>query len=203
MKNSKRLSWIACLTTMSAIFVSTESRAGTLVGSFQGVANVQVKQYLNNQLVGYIDAYDVPATLNFVLYTIPGLPFGTLQLTIATSAYVASFMAPGTASIIDGIPGQSADYANGYGTASDYYELETTKLALVDPSGEFIGPNGNGDPSDVAIVASMNYGTVSRVFVTGDLVVASFQTVPEPSSIVLATIAVLVMSTVGLKGIRR
>jgi hypothetical protein len=63
---------------------------------------------------------------------------------------------------------------------------------LFDPSGEFIGPNGDGDPSHVQISAKYTYGH-ENAKATGENVTAQFTNtpVPEPSSIVLATFAAL------------
>ena len=72
MNNSKRLSWIACVAIILMLSESTASQAGPITGSFQGVADMQVKQFLNNQVVGYIDVFDVPATLDFTLSINPG-----------------------------------------------------------------------------------------------------------------------------------
>jgi hypothetical protein len=68
----------------------------------------------------------------------------------------------------------------------------TASLSLFDPSGEFIGPNGDGDPSHVQISAKYTYGH-ENAKATGENVTAQFTNtpVPEPSSIVLATFAAL------------
>ena len=108
-----------------------------------------------------------------------------------------------TTSITDGIPGQSADTALGMISASGYhqYGLDAT-MNLIDPSGEFIGPNGDGGPSNVQINMHYLY-EVENLIGPVQSVIVQFETIPEPSSIVLLASGALLISTVAFARARR
>jgi hypothetical protein len=53
--------------------------------------------------------------------------------------------------IADGIPGESTDHAFRALQAYNTRYYQAPQLNLLDPSGEFIGPNGDGDPNDIHI----------------------------------------------------
>jgi hypothetical protein len=72
---------------------------------------------------------------------------------------------------------------------------QASQLNTLDPSGELIGPNGDGDTSDVKINTYKIYESISELG-DGSIVTAQFQTVAEPSSIVLAASGALLISTV-------
>jgi hypothetical protein len=61
--------------------------------------------------------------------------------------------------IIDGVPGQSSDLASAgmYNSVYHAWGLEA-QVELTDPSGKYLGPNGDGDPSNVLVTANYVYG---------------------------------------------
>ena len=202
MKTIKRLGSLAALAIISAS-ISTPSWAATITGTFDGAGLVEIIPY-DNGFPGVPTFYSVPATLNFTL-TADGAPsapdylalnitnsvYSLNTATIATNPLFTTFL---LTSITDGIPGQSADSAFGFLDSFGYHAYAlSADFDLIDPSGEFIGPNGDGDPSNVSIVADITYtienssGNVETVFV-------SFHTVPEPTSFVLAASGVLSFS---------
>ena len=162
MKNSKRLIWIAYLAIISAMSAAQTLQAATITGTFQVVEDIQVQQYDNATPVGNPVIYtDVPTVLNFTLtaYTPTLESGGYVQYSLANSVlYFNTGNLPGFdtgipvyfTSIVDGTPGQSADNAFGLFESSVYHLYNAIALfGLFDPSGEFIGPNGDGNPSDV------------------------------------------------------
>jgi hypothetical protein len=163
MRKLKHLSSIAVLAIMSAIFASTASWAETITGTFQVVEDIQVQQYDNATPIGNPVTYtDVPTIFNFTLtaYTPTPTGGGYVQyslvnsiLSFNTNLVPNSLMSQYLSSIVDGIPGQSADEAYGV-VASSAYRVHSliAQFGLFDPSGEFIGPNGDGNPSDVQIL---------------------------------------------------
>ena len=204
-KKSKRLSSIACLAMMSTISASTASRAGTITGTFQGVSDIEVQQIVLTQPVGSPVTYsDVRATIGFSFsYDDPYPHLNSFQFAGSVLSFTAVDVGYAYFSVTDGIPGQSADQAIFIFDAGVYhaYTLNAT-LRLFDPSGEFIGPNGDGDPSNVQITVGFQYDQENNSD-TGYNYTVNFTNVLEPSSIVLATIAALLVSSVGLRGIRR
>jgi hypothetical protein len=114
--------------------------------------------------------------------------------------------------ITDGIPGQSGDRASAGMSSSVYHAWGlTASVVLTDPSGEYIGPNGDGDPSGVLVTAQYTYQPWDFSD-TGQTYTVSFTTdpsadppagVPEPSSVVLATSGALLVFTVALGRARR
>jgi hypothetical protein len=215
MNNLMRLGLVAALAIIWIGSVSTPSRADSITGTFQGFANMEVKTYEGAHLVSDNTYTSLASTINFTLYyNDPAYQSGSYFI-FSISNSVFSLDTSGLAGrgpyeaggyAIDGIPGQSADYA--FATAQGFsyhtYNLAST-FQLVDPSGEFIGPNGDGDPSNVQITTNYSYNNLDTS-ATGQAVTTSFLTlsaIPEPSSVVLATIAALVMSAVGLSPVCR
>jgi hypothetical protein len=208
MKNMKYLSSIAIL----ALTHGTSTRAGMVTGTFEGVADIEVQQFVHGQQVGPTVTYQgVASTLNFTITTGTAPFSGTFEFSLANSVFsLDTNMLPGlppfeylafgsfVASITDGIPGQSADAALGsvFVFVEHLWSLNAG-VRLVDPTGEFIGPNGDGDTSNVQINAEYIY----QMFDTqdnGQTITTSFMTVPEPSSIVLTASGSLLVLAVAL-----
>jgi hypothetical protein len=88
------------------------------------------------------------------------------------------------------------------GTAISVNSLQgmfTSTFSLTDPSGEYIA---GGNPADVSISANLVRDTI-KGSVTGDYINMEFQTVPEPSSIVMAASGALLVLTSVLVRARR
>ena len=190
-------------------------QAATITGTFQVIEDIQVQQYDNTTPIGNPVTYtDVPTIFNFTLtaytplptfagyaqYSLDNsvLPFNTSDLhepDFGACSYLTS--------IFDGIPGQSAHYTAAV-VQSAFYHLYNliAQFYSFDPSGEFIGPNWNGNPSEVEIVGQYTFNQRNSEAI-GPITTVTFTTVPEPPSSVLATIAALAMSAVGLKRGRR
>jgi hypothetical protein len=193
MNTIKRLGSFTALAIIS-VLSTTPTKATTITGTFQGAGLVEITPYVNG-LPGMTASYSVPATLDFTL-TANGPPNAPeyLALSIANSIYSLGTSSIATnplntvflfTSITDGIPGQSADSAGGYLDSFEYHAYAlSADFSLFDPSGQFIGPNGNGDPSNVSIVADITYAK-ENAFGNVETVFVSFQTVPEPTSLVL------------------
>ena len=194
MKIIKRLGSLTALAIIS-VSLSTPSWATTITGTFEGAGLVEITPYVGG-FPGVPTFYSVPATLNFTL-TADGAPSSPdyLALNITNSVYSLNTATIVTdprfiffllTSITDGIPGQSADFADGIMESFEYHAFFlSADFDLIDPSGEFIGPNGDGDPSNVSIVADITY-TIENASGNVETVFVSFHTVPEPTSLMLA-----------------
>lgn len=215
MNNLMRLGSIPILAIIWIGSVTAPSRADSITGTFQGFANMEVKTYEGAHLVSDITYTNVASTINFTLYyNDPAYQSGSYFI-FSISNSVFSLDTSGLAArgpyeaggyAIDGIPGQNADSAYATAQGFDYHAYNlTSTFQLYDPSGEFIGPNGDGDPSNVQIMTNYSYNNLDTS-ATGQAVTTSFLTlsaIPEPSSVVLATIAALAVSAVGLSRVRR
>jgi hypothetical protein len=193
----KHLGSIAALTIITSFSANMPSRASTIIGTFQGFTDIEIQTFVDGAPVSYVTYSQVPSTINFFLSNDSLNPDNNnVQFSISNAVY--SFNTDTVPQvprdgynlpvITDGIPGQSADSAYGNIHAFLYHAfMLDAGFALVDPSGEFIGPNGDGDPSNVKINASYVYSNGGNGG-NGQIVTASFQTasIPEPSSIVLA-----------------
>jgi hypothetical protein len=212
LKNKKHLGSIAVLMITWIGSVNTASRAGTVTGTFEGLADIEIQQFVQGQQVGVTDYSNVPSTLNFIITATPTSSdplAGTLQFSLTNSIFslntntlpdlFSAQYVDKIASITDGIPGQSADVAFGAVTAFVYHlwALTDTGVTLVDPTGEFIGPNGDGDPSNVHVNAQYTYEMLDFED-TSQIITTSFMTVPEPSSIVMAASGALLVLAVVL-----
>ena len=201
MKKLKRLGSIVALSVVPMVSIETTTHAGSMSGTFQGVADIYVQQYVDNTLVTSIAATWVPSTINFSLVVSPSL--SAMDFYIDNSVFPYGFEGPAAASIIDGIPGQTADYASGSYVLFSPYASSRADFNLVDPNGEYIGPNGNGDPSEVKLHMSIYELYVDPYGASTESIIVQFQTVPEPSSIVLAASGALIVLTVALARARR
>jgi hypothetical protein len=154
----------------------------------------------------------VPSTLGFDMIYDSSSPLSDyFAFGISNSVYTfdsgqippAMQMPTYTTSITDGIPGQSADSALGMISAFGYhqYYLDAT-MNLIDPSGEFIGPNGDGDPSNVQINMHYLY-EVENTMGPVQTVIVQFETIPEPSSMVLMASGTLLALAVAFGRARR
>jgi hypothetical protein len=204
MNNLKRLRSIFALTIISALSATSSARAGTSTGTFQGVSQIEVTPYVNYE-PGTTTFYSwVPSVMNFTMtYNGPTNLYNENNNSFAYNIS-SNIQALGVSSVdplafffslsaTDGIPGQSADSASGSFQAFQYHTYSySTSFALFDPSGEFIGPNGNGNPSNVSMIADITYVFANYGGIT-ESVFVEFQTIPEPSSIVMATSAALLI----------
>jgi hypothetical protein len=198
MNNLKRQCSIFALTIISALSATSSARAGTSTGTFQGVSEIFVTPYVNNEPGTGTSYYWVPSVMNFTMtYNDPYNKSFVYDIISNIQSLSVSSVGPGVISFslsaTDGIPGQSADFASGGLAVFEYHGyFYEASFSLIDPSGEFIGPSGNGNPSDVSMIADITYqvdnysGIVESVFI-------EFQTIPEPSSIVMATSAALLI----------
>jgi hypothetical protein len=210
MRNKRRIGWLAVL----ALALGTSTQAGSVTGTFQGVADIEVQQFVVGQQVGPTASYqNMPATLDFTITAGPSPGNGTLafnfesavtSLNTATLPLLSlSWPTYSIAFITDGIPGQSSDSASAGMDSSVYHAWWLQAgVSLTDPTGEYIGPNGNGDPSGVTVTASYIYQPWNFED-TGQTYTVSFTTVPEPSSIVLAASGSLLVLAVALVRARR
>ena len=145
-------------------------------GSLRGYAIVDFVHAVDFQVVYQVYTY-VPATLS-VSFGIVNNPFpiGREQyvnfISISDPDYSRSIR-PGydgpndsTVNITDGIPGTSADtaFASTDVYINRYDQTIPATVNLTDPTGEYIGPNGDGDPSQVTINA---YIPISSLNVLG------------------------------------
>jgi hypothetical protein len=154
----------------------------------------------------------VPSTLGFTITTGSFPDTGTLQFDLSSSITslntatlpLLSLSSPNyIAFIIDGVRGQSGDLAS-VGMYSSVYHawgLEAS-VQLTDPSGECVGPKGNGDPTNVLVTANYVYGPLDAEL-NGQVITTTFTTVPEPSSVVMAASGALLVFTVALGRARR
>jgi hypothetical protein len=197
MNNLKRLSSIFALTIISALSATSSARAGTSTGTFQGVSEIEVTPYVNNE-PGTPSSYYGSSLMNFTMtYDGPNNYYNSFAYNIAnlsvSSVGPAVIFDSLSLSVTDGIPGQGADFASGGVGAFLYHSYSyEASFSLIDPSGEFIGPNGNGNPNNVSMNADITY-SVDNYSGIVELVFIEFQTVPEPSSIVMATSAALLI----------
>jgi hypothetical protein len=82
---------------------------------------------------------------------------------------------------------------------STEYGGYSANFKLVDPTGEFIGPNGNGDPSGVHISVSLFTYSGNPYGTSGEMLSVQFQStgvVPEPPSTVLAAFGAILISAI-------
>jgi hypothetical protein len=108
LKNLKRIGWTGIL----AVILSASAQAGTSTGTFQGFSEISIQQVVDGQPVGGATySPNVPTTLSFSLMTDNGYFFP--QLTVSNSLYLfmvfPGLISQNQISVIDGIPGQSAD----------------------------------------------------------------------------------------------
>jgi hypothetical protein len=200
-KSLKRIGWTGVL----AVTLSASAQAGTSTGTFTEFEDIAIQQVVNGVNVGDpTDYFRVPTTLSFSVTTDEG--YALPNLSVGNSLYsfsVSSFLAfDNLISVIDGVPGQSADVVNWTVDVFPYHQFNLNGgFYLTDPSGEFIGPNGDGSPNDVSIQFAYTYFQVSDLNApgapafedSGFMVKASVSTVPEPSSIVMAVSAALLI----------
>jgi hypothetical protein len=204
------------LSLLTALSLSRSASADVLTGSFSGSANVDYFQYVNAQLVKVIQARDIPAQLFFdiateTLLVPPSFGSPSVFLGISNSVYTAFAQSEpvnhDTVTIFDGIPGQSADFASARTTfiVDRYGATRTATFQLTDPTGEYIAPNGNGDPSQVMASADIPF-YFSDVNGTGYQGEVSFisASLPEPSSLVeVACGALILLVYARVRAVRR
>jgi hypothetical protein len=203
-KSLNRIGWTGVLT----VALSASAQAGTSTGTFTEFSDISIQQVVNGQDVGGVTNYSgVSTTLAFSLVN-DGDGYFYPQLTVGNSLYsfaVPPFLAyPYQISVVDGIPGQSADIVSWSVIVSMYHEYNAEGyFYLTDPSGEFIGPNGDGSPDDVSVQFTYTYFQISNFQDSGFIATASVSTIPEPSSIVMAISGALVMLAVNFSRKRR
>lgn len=182
--------------------------AGTVTGTFQGIADIEVQQYVLGKQVGpTVDYKGVVSTLNFTITANSQIGNGPFQFDLTNNIFSLDSTNPDPiyrispenplfliTFITDGIPGQSSDLASGSINTSIYHlwYLEAG-VSLTDPTGEYIG---NGDTSNVLVTANYIYQPFDSND-TGQTYTVSFtNSVPEPSSIVLWVTGLLIIWSV-------
>jgi hypothetical protein len=233
MKSKKRLFAIAGTAIIWVGLVNTSSRAGTVSGTFGGIADIEVQQFVRGQQVGPTVNYQaVPSTLNFTITANSEIGSGPFQFSLTNNVFSLDSSKPDPlynvipqdpfylTFITDGVPGQSKDLASGDVTSSVYHLFGfQAGVALTDPTGQYIGPNGNGDPAGVLVTAEYVYAPWDSQD-TGQTYTVKFTTdppadpppsrgfgpaaiVPEPSSVVMAVCGVVFVFSVALGRARR
>lgn len=198
----------ACLALLSCV----QCQAGTVSGAFQGIANIEVQKFVKGQQVSDTNYSAVPSTLNFAIAANGNIGSGSFQFSLTDSVFSLDSTNPDPlyhikpinpfylTFITDGAPGQSADSASGSMRSSVYHLWYLQAgVRLTDPTGEYIGPNGNGDLSNVLATAQYVYqpwdstdtGQTYTVSFTTDPPVAPLSIAPEPSSMVMLAIGFL------------
>jgi hypothetical protein len=185
MTTTKRLGFIAVLTLLSAVSPRI-SYAQDIFGSWTGVEEYNVEVFLaDGQQVGNYSG-SAPAT-----FDISTLEFPNMYMLVAASPPAYSVYGAGLLSPLDAFGPTSAagsmEAFGGYG-GQDGGDFFLTYQSIL-PDGQIV--NGNGSAiADVSSVSIDEFGTQTISF-------ASFQsTVPEPSSIVQAALAVLAATLV-------
>jgi hypothetical protein len=197
-KSLKRIGWTGVLT----VALSASAQAGTSTGTFTEFSDIGIQQVVNGLDVGGVTNYSrVPTTLAFSIMSDNSYFYP--QLTVSNSLYsftvTFNLISQNEISVVDGIPGQSADSVTLLMNINLYHDYNLNgQFYLTDPSGEFIGPNGNGSPDDVSVSFAYTYFQVSSIGPgsfgdSGFMATASVSTIPEPSSIVMATSAALLI----------
>ena len=208
MKSLKRLGRISALAIVSFVLAGIQSKATSISGTFYGETTITVTTFILGAVDTMVTYNNIPSTFTFAVVENAPPPYYNGGMIFNLQNDVHSFDWEdvnwlASTSIVDGIPGESADYA-----MASVYILEVKSVYLLlainlyDPSGEFIGPNGDGDPSNVQISADYE-----QQFVQGDdsgtRYSAEFTSIPEPSSIVLVMSGTLLVSAVSFARWRR
>jgi len=181
--STKWLSLIAALTFFSALWLPRPSDAGSVYGTWSGVETGYAQEYLNGHFLGTTYLSPMPATL-YISYD-PSQPFVDVDINSKFSVDMSGISITG-APIDFGPESASGSIFGGYG----YYGLSPVANYFVNY--ESILPDGmlvTGGDSAVADITYLNLDG-NR---TGGVLFFSFQTVPEPSSIVPAASAVLMI----------
>lgn len=199
----KRLSALALGMMLQAIPSQTSSEAGVISGSFNGfvsgtLLSVELDDQ-NRQVFTTIKFTNDPSTCSFRLDQFAPIAFnGNVSIVDNKNGFTAfaeSFPFVSSATIVDSIPGRGPDrlsaivpFLTGTGDTQDVANFD-----LRDDTGQFIGPNGNGDPSHVFLqarvplfISDLSKGTATF----GDLTFST-QAVPEPSSVMLLGLGAL------------
>lgn len=188
-----------------------QCQAGSISGVFHGIANIEIQQFVRGQQVGPTSSYEaMPSTLSFAITADTNPGGGPFQFSLTNSVFsLDSATLPDLflsrplyliTAITDGLPGQSADSAfASINTSVYHYWWLQAGVRLTDPTGQYIGPNGNGDPSGALVTAEYVYqpwdsqdtGQTYRVTFTTDPPSSPAAIVPEPSSVVIMAIGLL------------
>jgi hypothetical protein len=177
-----------------AVSLGASTQAGTSTGTFTEFSDISIQQVVNGQPVGGVgNGSNVPTTVSVSSTYDEGYAFA--QVGVSTGLYSFTvYSSDSQISVIDGIPGESADIVTWPMDYSLYHAFNVSgEFYLVDPSGEFIGPNGDGSPDDVSVRFTYTYFQISNYQDSGFIATASVATIPEPSSIVMATSAALLI----------
>lgn len=210
--NSKRFMAIALVVLLHAATNSTSSRAEIITGTFNG--------YVSGVIV-HTDGSAPPVVRRFQFGNDPGtfsfrmdvFAPDLIDISVLISdkangfgAFAQSLPLAGTATIVDGIPGVSPDlisssfvFLSGKGAIPGVATFE-----LLDTSGQFLGPNGNGDRSGIFVRAEMPVHQSGGNGV-GDEGFLRFSTraVPEPSSVVMLALGAIILAARRFHRLRR
>ena len=200
MSTSRNAFAVVGLTTVLTFSVATTTCAQQnqiFSGDVPVVADISYQQYVNNVLVTSINETNVPSTLSFTAGFV-GFQ-GVLMLDLESNVPVPFELNTNLAMIFwtDGIPGISADNLTATVDYNTEYGGYAGTLNLVDPTGEFIGPNGDGSISGVRVTGGFSEFSASPEGTSSNNGAIEFQTVvPEPSSIVLLVSGLVLIAAV-------
>lgn len=199
------------LATSLALLSCVQCQAETVSATFKGIADIEVQQFVSGQQIGPTATYQaVPSTLSFSITADTNPGHGPFQFSLSNSVYSLNSATLPLISlsdliylntfVIDGVPGQSRDLVSAGMQSSVYHDWWLQAgITLTDPTGEYIGPNGNGDSSNVLVTAEYVYQPWDSTD-TGKTYTVSFTTdppsdppaaTPEPSSIVMMAIGLI------------
>jgi hypothetical protein len=163
--------------TVAALLPPSVTVAAPISGTFDGVASVNVMTFELNELVGTTNGFGV-ATFSF------SLDSGVTDASIENGFFPFSETFSGCT--FSSSPGSvSVAFAIGSGG------LGPPSFLSFDVTYQSISPNGVIDPSTAVVSAGFNISDIAGNF-TGELArIDFFNSVPEPTSLVIGTIGLL------------
>ena len=167
------------LALVSAVSLANPSRAGTVYGSWSGVVTVTTMEYLNGQNLGITETgyYPAPFSLSY--------DSDTDDLTISINGTEINgepypvFFGPQNA---DGSIYLFFNLLDGNGWAGDFFVTYKSILP-----GGMIDTSTGGAVADITVFGLDGTGS-------GDVTYTAFSTVPEPSSIALGALSILLVA---------
>ena len=193
MSKTQKVRWIAAATALVALSLPGSSSAQIEIprGTWTGfdTFDITVTNFFTGQLISS-DSGSGPATLSIGLDTLT-IDGGTVFPIIGEGGISADEFGPTSAS-------GSLNFNDGPGGSFVGNFFVTYESIL--PNGQIDVGNGSGVADLTTIVFDFSHGIDSTVTES----IATFTTVPEPSSGMLAGLAILVIAAVaGMRGLRR